>query len=53
MGGGLGKSAKQEGRPEAAFAGGQATAYSVSDTANVTFVMFALARQSRTLITRS
>ena len=32
---------------------GAGPAYSVSDTANVTFVMFALARQSRTLITRS
>jgi hypothetical protein len=53
MTGGLGKSAKQKGRPEAAFEGGRATAYSVSDTANVTFEMFALARQSRTLITRS
>ena len=53
MGGGLGKSAKQKGRPEAAFGRRLPAAYSVSDTANVTFEMLAFARQSRTLITRS
>lgn len=53
MAGELGKSAKPKNRPEAACEDGRASVYSVSDTANVTFEMFALARQSRTLITRS